>query len=230
MGKDLSLAGGGEGGQVIKESSLLPVDQTKFGMESSLMPLELKGNAQNCLLQSTMPSCVQGDASQALDVAAAAAAAVASLEESARLGEENIVVQQAYRKEIVVSRSQVISNSVKQPDVRVFNQSEIEGVHGELVKQGRITAVTIPRYLNLEPSLAMDWLEISWDELNIKERVGAGISSPPFSFMTRIYLYFFYYSTTTSFPHEILYFVFFQAHLGQCIVLNGMDRLVICSL
>lgn len=172
--EDPFYSGGGEGGQVITESSLLPVDQTKFGMESSLMPLELKGNAQNCLLQSTMPSCVQGDASQALDVAPAAAAAVASLEESARLGEENIVVQQAYRKEIVVSRSQVISNSVKQPEVRVFNQSEIEGVHGELVKQGRITAVTIPRYLNLEPSLAMDWLEISWDELNIKERVGAG--------------------------------------------------------
>ncbi|KAL5714373.1 hypothetical protein ACHQM5_016342 [Ranunculus cassubicifolius] len=34
--------------------------------------------------------------------------------------------------------------------------------------------VTNPRYLNIEPSLAMDWLEISWDELQIKERVGAG--------------------------------------------------------
>ncbi|XP_076949420.1 serine/threonine-protein kinase CTR1-like [Bidens hawaiensis] len=31
-----------------------------------------------------------------------------------------------------------------------------------------------PRYLTLEPSLAMDWLEIAWDDLNIKERVGAG--------------------------------------------------------
>ncbi|KAK4751827.1 hypothetical protein SAY87_020625 [Trapa incisa] len=36
------------------------------------------------------------------------------------------------------------------------------------------STVTLPRYLNLEPSLAMDWLEISWDELHIKERVGAG--------------------------------------------------------
>ncbi|KAL9667900.1 hypothetical protein QQ045_002269 [Rhodiola kirilowii] len=33
---------------------------------------------------------------------------------------------------------------------------------------------TLPRYLNIEPSLAMDWLEISWDELHIKERIGAG--------------------------------------------------------
>ncbi|KAL0912262.1 hypothetical protein M5K25_018224 [Dendrobium thyrsiflorum] len=32
----------------------------------------------------------------------------------------------------------------------------------------------IPRHASLEPSLAMDWLEISWDELEIKERVGAG--------------------------------------------------------
>ncbi|KAL8153965.1 hypothetical protein V2J09_011725 [Rumex salicifolius] len=35
-------------------------------------------------------------------------------------------------------------------------------------------ASSIPRYLNLEPSLAMDWLEISWDDLHLKERVGAG--------------------------------------------------------
>ncbi|PWA68793.1 protein kinase superfamily protein [Artemisia annua] len=34
--------------------------------------------------------------------------------------------------------------------------------------------VTTPRYLTLEPSLAMDWLEIAWDELHIKERIGAG--------------------------------------------------------
>ncbi|XP_068657061.1 serine/threonine-protein kinase CTR1 [Aristolochia californica] len=33
---------------------------------------------------------------------------------------------------------------------------------------------TIPSYVNLEPSLAMDWLEISWDELQLKERIGAG--------------------------------------------------------
>lgn len=38
-------------------------------------------------------------------------------------------------------------------------------------------AMAVPNYLNLEPSLAMDWLEISWDELRIKERVGAGMVS-----------------------------------------------------
>ncbi|KAF6160628.1 hypothetical protein GIB67_019568 [Kingdonia uniflora] len=41
-------------------------------------------------------------------------------------------------------------------------------------KRGICHNVTNPKYLNLEPSLAMDWLEISWEELNMKERIGAG--------------------------------------------------------
>lgn len=159
-----SLAAYGEGSQVLKESSLLPVDQTRFGMEAPLMPLELKVNAENCLLQTPMPSCVQGDISEAVDVGSA----MASLEECAGLGKENIVIQQAYRKDIVVSRSQVISSSDKS------SQSDLEEVDSKLEIQSRFSAVTVPRYLNLEPSLAMDWLEISWDDLHIKERVGAG--------------------------------------------------------
>ncbi|KAL8144096.1 hypothetical protein V2J09_017128 [Rumex salicifolius] len=48
--------------------------------------------------------------------------------------------------------------------------------HGDTVtgKRQMHPASAIPRYLNLEPSLAMDWLEISWDDLHLKERVGAG--------------------------------------------------------
>ncbi|KAI7750181.1 hypothetical protein M8C21_011008, partial [Ambrosia artemisiifolia] len=34
--------------------------------------------------------------------------------------------------------------------------------------------VTTPTFLTPEPSLAMDWLEIPWDDLHIKERIGAG--------------------------------------------------------
>lgn len=130
------------------------------------MPLDLKVNAEHCLLQTPMPPCVRGDISEALVVGAG----MASLEESARLGEENIVIQQAYRKEIVVSRSQVKSSGDKS------SQSDLEEVDSKLEIQSRFSAVTVPQYLNLEPSLAMDWLEIAWDELHIKERVGAGIS------------------------------------------------------
>ncbi|KAJ0653404.1 putative protein kinase TKL-CTR1-DRK-2 family [Helianthus annuus] len=33
---------------------------------------------------------------------------------------------------------------------------------------------TTPGHQTLEPSLAMDWLEIAWDDLHIKERIGSG--------------------------------------------------------
>lgn len=32
----------------------------------------------------------------------------------------------------------------------------------------------LPKYISIEPSLAMDWLEISWEELEIKEKIGSG--------------------------------------------------------
>ncbi|KAK1316506.1 Serine/threonine-protein kinase CTR1 [Acorus calamus] len=40
--------------------------------------------------------------------------------------------------------------------------------------QGSLPIVTVPKYKNSEPSLSMDCIEISWDKLHIKERIGAG--------------------------------------------------------
>jgi hypothetical protein len=37
---------------------------------------------------------------------------------------------------------------------------------------------SVPKLLSIEPSLAADLLEISWGELELKERVGAGTSLP----------------------------------------------------
>lgn len=48
--------------------------------------------------------------------------------------------------------------------------------HDKCEIEGSSPNVALPKYLSLEPSLAMDWLEISWDELEIKERIGAGTS------------------------------------------------------
>lgn len=80
----------------------------------------------------------------------------------------------------------MISDSVKQQKVSpsLSRQSDPEEVENEVKSQATFPAisVTIPQYLNLEPSLAMDWVEISWDELHIKERVGAGISFALFFF------------------------------------------------
>ncbi|KAK2449722.1 serine/threonine-protein kinase CTR1 [Trifolium repens] len=64
-------------------------------------------------------------------------------------------------------------------DQRSFNPethpySEFKQVDNRIENQDYLPDGSIPRYVNLEPSLAMDWLEISWDDLRIKERVGAG--------------------------------------------------------
>lgn len=106
-------------------------------------------------------------------------AAGPSMHECLRLELEadEVVVKQNYQKDIVVSGSPIINNVVLQTKMNLSSQSDLIEVESRLDNRGRFPAMIIPRYLNLEPSLAMDWLEISWDELHIKERVGAGTSS-----------------------------------------------------
>ncbi|KAL5559957.1 hypothetical protein UlMin_036168 [Ulmus minor] len=69
---------------------------------------------------------------------------------------------------------QIKNNSVKitKEGAGLSSQLSPEQVQTELENAGGTPSV--PRYLNLEPSLAMDWLEIAWEDLRIKERVGAG--------------------------------------------------------
>ncbi|XP_057504800.1 serine/threonine-protein kinase CTR1 [Actinidia eriantha] len=91
-----------------------------------------------------------------------------------RPGGDKVVIQHPWKKEIVLSGSQNMSTSIRQPKGNLPAQSELTEVKSEVENQGIFPSATIPRYLNLEPSLAVDWLEISWDELHIKERIGAG--------------------------------------------------------
>ncbi|KAK8483239.1 hypothetical protein V6N12_055793, partial [Hibiscus sabdariffa] len=86
---------------------------------------------------------------------------------------DKLAKEPTIRKEIGVSGIPEVK-SEKQLKVNLPSQSDLEEIGAELDNQGRFSAVSVPRYLHLEPSLAMDWLEISWDELHIKERVGAG--------------------------------------------------------
>lgn len=69
-------------------------------------------------------------------------------------------------------------NCYEQSQTETFRQLKLEAIGS---KCDRGNPATVGRYLNLEPSLAMDWLEIAWDELDIKERIGAGT----FSFQER---------------------------------------------
>lgn len=103
------------------------------------------------------------------------ATAVTAVHQSSKPSGDEVTVEQTLGKEIVISGTSVVK-SVKQLKVNLPSQSDLEEIGVELDSWGRFSAVTIPRYVNLEPSLAMDWLEISWDELHIKERVGAGTS------------------------------------------------------
>ncbi|VFQ99013.1 unnamed protein product [Cuscuta campestris] len=82
-------------------------------------------------------------------------------------GEGKIALLRTNRQEIVQSRPPAFDG--RSPSIGENVEAE-----STLANQEKHSDATIPKYLNLEPSLAMDWLEISWDELHIKERVGAG--------------------------------------------------------
>ncbi|KAL7085443.1 hypothetical protein ACP275_14G282200 [Erythranthe tilingii] len=89
---------------------------------------------------------------------------------------ERIIIKQTYREEIVVAGNAAIANQAGRqlPKVTFTENRSLMEINNNSQDNAKHHAGTIPRYLNLEPSLAMDWLEISWDELHIKERVGAG--------------------------------------------------------
>ncbi|CAJ2652217.1 unnamed protein product [Trifolium pratense] len=111
-------------------------------------------NSPNNHLYSVDQTC--GGVSQALRPASEAL-----LHEIPFVGKDPVVVKEISYNEIIANGSSVVNGI----------QSKLEQVDNRLENQG---AGDIPKYVNLEPSLAMDWLEISWDELRIKERIGAG--------------------------------------------------------
>ncbi|KAI9106679.1 hypothetical protein K1719_022207 [Acacia pycnantha] len=88
--------------------------------------------------------------------------------------EDSVVINETSNNEIIVTGSPVAKSTSKKLISGPSCQSQLESVDSRPESCDLFSAKNIPRYLNLEPSLAMDWLEISWDELHIKERVGAG--------------------------------------------------------
>ncbi|PON49765.1 Mitogen-activated protein kinase kinase kinase [Parasponia andersonii] len=166
--ENLPYSGCGTKSQKITESSFFRdllgakcdiVDQASLAKESPLIALELKGT-EHCVVQSSMMPSIQGTVFEVLDAAAASILHSRHTDWFRQIG------------------SPLISDSVKQQKVSasLSGRSNPEEVEKELESRATLPAisVTIPQYLNLEPSLAMDWLEISWDELHIRERVGAG--------------------------------------------------------
>ncbi|KAL2317611.1 hypothetical protein Fmac_031487 [Flemingia macrophylla] len=152
------------------------IDQTCRGTEPPLIPFGLKANDKEYAIIGLLnfPPIYEG-------VSEELHPSKASLREYPRLSKDSVVVLEASHKEIVVKGSSGVKSKYKQSILSSSCKSEQEDGKNQLEIQG---AGNIPRYLNLEPSLAMDWLEISWDDLRIKERIGAGkFSASPASFL-----------------------------------------------
>lgn len=79
---------------------------------------------------------------------------------------------------IVSKHNQFTRSGNNLSEMDVSRQLKLTEISNKGENNGNYPNVAIPKYLSLEPSLAMDWLEISWDELEMKERVGAGIFFP----------------------------------------------------
>ncbi|KAI4337585.1 hypothetical protein L6164_015982 [Bauhinia variegata] len=152
-----------------KSSIYASVDQTCERTDPPLISFGLKENAAECeILGSILPSVQEGVSE------ACRPPTEASLHEYPGLGEATVIIQETFKDEIIVAGCSVVKNTFKQSTVSSSSQSELEQADNTLENRGCFPAGAIPRYLNIEPSLAMDWLEISWDDLRIKERVGAG--------------------------------------------------------
>ncbi|KAL6578422.1 hypothetical protein OROMI_010750 [Orobanche minor] len=96
-------------------------------------------------------------------------------DDHSRQADDQVIIKHTYKKEVVVSRKAILAQAERQPAKVTISESRGQmEINNKFQDHEKHLASNIPRYLNLEPSLAMDWLEISWDELHIKERVGAG--------------------------------------------------------
>ncbi|PWA59556.1 serine/threonine-protein kinase CTR1 [Artemisia annua] len=92
---------------------------------------------------------------------------------TALCGEDSLIIQKANKNGISISGNPAIINSGRNASkVKLHGNMEPEVKNNGIQKEN--FPATSPRYLTLEPSLAMDWLEIAWADLHIKERIGAG--------------------------------------------------------
>ncbi|KAK9109059.1 hypothetical protein Sjap_017119 [Stephania japonica] len=141
-----------------KVSTYLSMDEDCVRLEP-VMPTDtdMKTGVDN---QNVMLPSVLGNVSEPIDVSVS--------NHSRLIGDRDLVLESDEE------RLDSVVKSVNQSELDLFLMPNGKEAESMLKYEGASRNVTNPRYLNLEPSLAMDWLEISWDELHIKERVGAG--------------------------------------------------------
>ncbi|KAL0727115.1 hypothetical protein Bca4012_023208 [Brassica carinata] len=91
-----------------------------------------------------------------------------------KLGEDKIASQETCKEETTLLEDPVETSAIKQGNGELPVEPERTESETRKDKKSRLPVDAISPFLSIEPSLASDWLEISWDELHIKERVGAG--------------------------------------------------------
>ncbi|KAL5988448.1 hypothetical protein ACLOJK_036212 [Asimina triloba] len=106
-------------------------------------------------------------------------------------------VKESYTEDLISCNRQTVKKGDREPKVEGLCEMKPREAENTIGLGTFLPNITIPSYVNLEPSLAMDWLEISWEELQIRELIGAAMQN----------------------------LLGLQVHLGQCTMLNGMDRL-----
>ncbi|KAL3514288.1 hypothetical protein ACH5RR_027005 [Cinchona calisaya] len=88
--------------------------------------------------------------------------------------DENVAISQGCKNEIALPGNLVVCAAGMQIAKLVLPaMTSLMEVESRSKKCQKYPVGGHSRYLNLEPSLTMDWLEISWDELHIKEHVVA---------------------------------------------------------
>uniref|UniRef100_A0A0E0H5U3 non-specific serine/threonine protein kinase n=1 Tax=Oryza nivara TaxID=4536 RepID=A0A0E0H5U3_ORYNI len=94
------------------------------------------------------------------------------------VAEEKSSVQVATKEAMLPKCGQITQNgNCNKNSMAVFEvskQMKAMEISSESGDKDNISSATPLKRLSIEPSFCADWLEISWDELELKERVGAG--------------------------------------------------------
>lgn len=130
------------------------------------------------------------------------------------VAEEKSSVQVATKEAMLPKCGQITQNgNCNKNSMAVFEvskQMKAMEISSESGDKDNISSATPLKRLSIEPSFCADWLEISWDELELKERVGAGTSLPP------CLLLIFLYDVKSDRCWNAM-----QVRLELCIVLTG---------
>lgn len=104
---------------------------------------------------------------------------------------ENSSAQVARSKEDLVPKCGQITQNGNCNGVSVLQvsmQLKAMDIGAENGNKENVPGADLPKPMSIEPPFAVDWLEISWEELELKERVGAGTPLPPGFLLTHCVL------------------------------------------